>query len=595
MGYAKNPRRIYGKVEIIYCDEELSRDVVVTESSNSEISHPREVYHLPSEPTVKACTMDGNSTMDGTYQMMNRDGVVGWWSGQCSNASGVFVNKPWIELIFTNRPIIYWRIIGDTKLNQYPVDFTIEYKRNGVVVRTETITGNTECNRQLAPRIDDITGIRMTITKWSAPNGVAKILRFFERVSEVYEGDALQSFDVGEELSNQDGNYNLNSDTMSVVIYNEDRKFDKGYLRTLLLLDRKVNPFIGVENDKGEVDYISLGMFYSDEWNIDQDSQWVKCSATDRLMRLQEKVYIGFPLMDNVSLYDIAEDILQKSGLTAVEYKISEKLKDMVVATAFLPKTKVWDALQEIANAGLCNIFVDRDNKIIIETEEDKDKKSQVKIVPGNTFSWVSNITLTEFANSISVDYCEVNITDDMIDVAETELTLDAGQRLSITIDFTSDVAYPIIESSNLSVRIENFESGVNSATCTLINSTAIPQTTTILIQGNAIEIVDRTITAQDEESILNYGVVEFSHPTSELVQSQEQAEYIASVLIKKMHAGEGVITTMWRGNPELGLGERYDATDRFGDDVELVCEYNKFSYDGGLKQETRGRKKIRR
>lgn len=254
MGYSKNPRKVYGKVEIIYCDEELSRDVVVTESSNSEISHPAEVYHLPSEPTVKACTMDGNSTMDGTYQMMNRDGVVGWWSGQCSDASGVFTNKPWIELTFTNRPIIYWRIIGDTKLDQYPVDFTIEYKRNGVVIKTETITGNTECNRQLAPRIEDITGIRMTISKWSAPNGVAKILRFFERVSEMYEGNALQSFDVGEELSNQDGNYNLNSDTMSVVIYNEDRKFDKGYLRTLLLLDRKVNAFIGVENDNGEVE-----------------------------------------------------------------------------------------------------------------------------------------------------------------------------------------------------------------------------------------------------------------------------------------------------------------------------------------------------
>ena len=55
MGYSDNPRKVFGRVEIIYADEELSRDITTEESGNSEISHPKEVYHLPSEPTVKAC------------------------------------------------------------------------------------------------------------------------------------------------------------------------------------------------------------------------------------------------------------------------------------------------------------------------------------------------------------------------------------------------------------------------------------------------------------------------------------------------------------------------------------------------------------
>ena len=57
------------------------------------------------------------------------------------------------------------------------------------------------------------------------------------------------------------------------------------------------------------------------------------------------------------------------------------------------------------------------------------------------------------------------------------------------------------------------------------------------------------------------------------------------------MHAGEGVITTQWRGNPALELGSKYESADRFDDTSELICEHNKFTYDGGLKQETRGRK----
>ena len=70
MEYTDNPRKIYGRVEIIYSDAEISKDIVATVSANSTISHPDEVHESHLTPTVKACTMDGNSTMDGSFQMM---------------------------------------------------------------------------------------------------------------------------------------------------------------------------------------------------------------------------------------------------------------------------------------------------------------------------------------------------------------------------------------------------------------------------------------------------------------------------------------------------------------------------------------------
>ena len=593
MEYSSNPRKVYGKVEIVYADEELSRDVKVAVSGNSKISHPTEVYHLPSEPTVKACTMDGNSTMDGTFQMMGEDLVVGWWSDKGADGNGVYANKPYIELTFNMRPIIYWRIIGDKKLGQYPVDFTLSYKKNGTIVQTDTIKGNTEVEFVLAPRISDITAVRLTIEKWSHPNAVAKILRCYERVYETYEGDALLSFEGGEELCSSEGNYNINSDSMTVSIYNEDRKFDKGYLRTLMLLDRKLYPFIGIEKD-GEIEYKPLGVFYSDEWDIPQDSQWVKCTATDRLMRLQIKTYVGFPLVEKITLYEIAEDILTAMGMTKLEYLITDRLKDFVVDMALLPKTTGWDALQEIANAGLCKIFVDRENRIVIKCEDEKPEKSPIAIVPGNMFSYKSNITLTDFSNSVSVDYCEISIKSDVIDVAEPEIRLEPNETKLMTIDYTSEVAYPTAASSNAAVRIVSFNSGVNSCVCELRNTAGTAQTAVITVSGNAIDINTRTVTVRDEESIYMYGIVEYKHPTSELVQSYEQAEYMAKLLLDRMRAGAGTITAVWRGNPELEVGLAYDNTDRFGDKESLLCEYNKFTYDGGLQQETRGRKKGR-
>ena len=590
MKYSDNPRKVYGKVEIVYADEELSRDVKVAVSANSEISHPAEVYKPPYKPTVKACTMDGNSIMDGTFQMMSDELVVGWWSGKLADSSGVFARKPYIELSFGMRPIVFWRVIGDEKLHQYPVDFTLQYKRNGTIVKTDTITGNTEVEVIVNPKIADITSVRMTISKWNTPNACAKILRFFERVYETYEGKDLLSFEVGEELCSLEGNFNINSDSMTVCIYNEDRKFDKGYLRTLMLLDRKLYPFIGIENG-GKIEFKPLGVFYSDEWDIPQDSQWVKCTATDRLMRLQIKTYVGFPLVENVSLYEIAEDILTKMGVNPTEYQITERLKDFVVEMALLPKTTGWDALQEIANAGLCKVFIDRENRIVIKCEDDAPVNSRIEINPGNMFSYKSNISLTDFSNSVSVDYCEISIKDDIIDVAESEIRLEPNETKMITIDYTSEVAYPSAASNNATVRIISFGSGVNSCTCELRNTTGTAQTTVITVSGNAIDINTRTVTVRDEESIFLYGIVEYSHPTSELVQSHEQAEYMATLLLNRMKAGEGSITAEWRGDPALEVGLAYDSIDRFGDKENLICEYNKFSYDGGLKQETRGRK----
>ena len=57
------------------------------------------------------------------------------------------------------------------------------------------------------------------------------------------------------------------------------------------------------------------------------------------------------------------------------------------------------------------------------------------------------------------------------------------------------------------------------------------------------------------------------------------------------MKKGEGVITTAWRGSPSLDLGNIYKVKDRFGEKTELINEYNKFSFDGGLKVTSRGRK----
>ena len=307
-------------------------------------------------------------------------------------------------------------------------------------------------------------------------------------------------------------------------------------------------------------------------------------------MRLQTKTYVGFPLTENASLYDIAADILLNIGETVDTFVISNDLKSVIVPMAFLPKGTAWDALQEIANAGLCKVFVDREDKINVRSEKEPKTTTAIRIDKSNMFSYSSSVSLTEFANRISVEYCDVSLSNDTVEAVSVELNIEPNASLELTLDYNTEVAYPAMETDNLNVLLTDFQGGVNACSVVAKNKTAQKQKAVLTVTGKAIEITTKSLTMQDDDSVRNNGVTEYSHPSSDLVQSHAQAEYIARILLERMHAGEGVITTTWRGNPKLNLGEKYESADRFGDSQELVCEYNKFTFDGGLKQETRGR-----
>ena len=590
MGYLENPRKVLGKVEIVYSDTDISSITNVETSSDSAISHPHEVYQTNLAPTVKACTLDGNSIMDGTFQMMDDSCITGWWSGELSKKDGTFDTPPSLEVFFIDRPIASWMIIGDSKLGQYPVDFTLEYKLNDTVVETKEIPGNTESQLKVYTNQSDITSIKITITKWSKGNAVVKLLKFFDMLAETYIGSDLQSFEVNEEMGSIDANYNLSSDTMTVSIYNKERKFNVGYLKNLLILDRKVKPYIGIEKD-GTIEYTSLGTFYSDEWKVDQDGQWVKCTAVDRLIRLQNKIYVGYQLAYKVTLYDIAYDILTKSGFKDKEFIVSESLKDTTIPSAFMPKQSVWDALQEIAYTGLCKVFIDREDRINILAETDEPIDTNLEINPSNMFSYSSNILLTEFANRIAVEYCDVEISEDVVEAASTWITLKAGEVVEVTLDFNLDIAYAEISINTENITISNFQAGINACTVTLANEQDKQRQGTLTVKGNAIDVTYKTLTIQDDDSVRDYGTFEYKHPSTQLIQSSTQAKKLAQTLLARMKAGEGVVTSVWRGSPTIKVGNKYKCRDQYGDINDFTCEYNKITFDGGLKQETRGRK----
>lgn len=601
MGYDSQVRRLYGKVKIIYQDADASYEIGVNTSGDSKISSPKQVYEGNLLPTAKACTMDGHSTMNGEYQMIDETCIVGWWSDELSDENGEYQsgNYPFLELNFIKRPVSTWTLLGDRKLEQFLVDFDLElYDENNDLLLTHSVRDNEEMKLKVVFErlFDNVARIKLIVRKINTPNAVVKLIQFFDVLEENYSGGDLKEFEVLEALAT-DGegiSYGITSNTLNVTIYNKDRKFDLGHLKDYLLLDRTVIPYIGIENEQGEVEYQQLGVYYSDEWSVPQEEQWVKLKCLDRLMKFQKMTYIGYPFSENVSLKAIAEDILKSAGLSQNKYEIDEKLGEMIVPYAFLGKKSVWDALQDVCNAGLCRVYLTRDNVVKISVENLEVENNGMEIKPNRIFSYEMQTRKTDFSNHIEVNYSDINasLTESTRQIVYSNMiTIDPNSKRRMIVDYSQNVTnayltYLPIENINLL----SFKSSINCGEFELENTSDQTIVVTVEISGLAIAVNTQTVIIEDEKSVGNYGVMSYKPASSELVQTYSRAVEIGNYFMKILNQGAGTLRIVWRGDPDLKLENKFTCVNRFGVAKEYINQYNRFTFDGGLKQETKAR-----
>jgi len=597
MSYSSDYRKIHGKLEIIYTDSDKSFELDAQVSGNALYSYPSQVSGGYLVPTVKALTMDGNSTMGGGHQLIGGNLVMGWWSDVASDENGDFVNPPWLKLDFIARPVETWTIIGDSKLNQYPIDFKLElFDKQGNIMVSDMITNNQLVSYQhkFSQVYYDVVGLKITIYKWTHPNAKAKILQCFDSLKEDYEQSELKQFEVVEELAtdSEGVSYGINSNCFSVTIYNKERKFDQGYLKDLLLLDRKVTPFIGIENDDGEVEFTSLGTFYSDSWEVPQTDQWAKVKCYDRLLKFQKTTYVGYPYTQNVSLYDLAEDILKSAKLKDDEYIIDEDLRKLTVDYAFLGKQSVWDALQDVCNAGLCRVYADRQNRVIVSVEHLDVDPSGIEINPSKMFKFEKETKITDFSNSVEVSYTDINASETTTEVVySNKITIDPHSTRTMIVDYSQTVKDAFLSYTPLDdVKLNFFQTSINSAKFELENTSDRSIVANVEITGVIISISTQTVVVQDKDSVQKYGEMAYKHPVSNLVQSYSRAIEIGEYFLRTLSQKTGMLKIEWRGDPALKLEDKFVCEDRFKNSSNYITQYSRFSYDGGLKQEVKAK-----
>ena len=99
-----------------------------------------------------------------------------------------------------------------------------------------------------------------------------------------------------------------------------------------------------------------------------------------------------------------------------------------------MPKRSVWDSLQDIANAGLCNVFIDRNDRLNIKCDNEENIASGIFIRPNRILEYSKKNKLTDFANYIQVNYSVITVGTSLTEVYEGVVSVDAGQTLTMVV-----------------------------------------------------------------------------------------------------------------------------------------------------------------
>jgi len=262
-------RRTFGKIQIDYTSPFLDQSITVAANENANVSYPTQTADAVSEPFAKIASLDGSWVLDGTYSLAPtpqeaETKQIGWWGKQLAGTGGAFsAPYPTLTVTFLPRPITKLQVVGDSKRQEWPVDFNIKlYDGNNTLLHTEIVTGNTEIawSKVLDEPITQVEKMTLEITKWSHAGRQAKILEFFTSIQETYEDDDIIFIHLLEEREVSYGSLpvgNISSNEIYIELNNANRKFDAGNatspLHNLLKPNRRIRAWLGVEIEEERV------------------------------------------------------------------------------------------------------------------------------------------------------------------------------------------------------------------------------------------------------------------------------------------------------------------------------------------------------
>lgn len=600
-------RQIFGKVEINYTDPFIDQSLTASASRSGRYTIANQLKDEVNDPTYKYFSLHNNK-LDGTFHPLpsaSNAEQVGWWDTVLSDATGSLPTSPVITFTFDARPVYTLKVVGDSILNEYPVDFTIKlYDASNIVVHTETVVGNTllTWTNDIAD-IGNITKMELTITKINKPNTAAKILEFYTGVIETYEGERIIEMNLLEEQVFDDMTLpigNVSSNELDIRFDNVDKKFDprntSSPLYGMMKRNRRVKAWLGVDlTGGGTVTWYPLGVYYTVDWKAPTDGTYAETTARDRLELLKQREFTASQVYQNYNLYQLAEIVLQDFGLNAIDYSLDTALQSVVIPYAWFDRMTHREALAKIAEAGLARLYCDRNNKIKIEVQ---------RTASPSVFAFTDNETIYSADYPLAwgqiTNYAETESRPRSLSASETvfqsteTVTVAAGGTVTRTYTFNSipcmNVSAPVI-TAGANVSVQSYTAYAWGMVVTYQNTGGTSQTiTNVSITGQKLGVTGGSVAvAQDATSIRDNGRLTKTIG-NDFIQTIDRAQAISDSILATYKNPRHDIDMNTRGHVTVQLGDKITAPAfEAGTTADYYVVRQDIKWDGALSAKIKG------
>ena len=537
---------------------------------------------------------------------------VGWWGDVPSDGSGIVPGHQGIVTYFSARPVSSFKVSGDYKRNEYPVDFTVEFYAGVSLEDTVTVTANTEMNySEEITQINNITSLVLEVTKWSKANTVPKIIEIVTSLFESYTSSDIKDFRVVEqrEISNKNSVPvgNIASNELDFSLINVERKFDAGNttspIHGVVKPNNKIDVEIGVLTSSGSFEYVPIFTGWTGGWNVPESDITASSSARDILEILDKSRITSSEVIEDDTFLDWFTTVFQDAGLAAAQYNIDPDLDGAiyVVPYGWFKNVSHRKALETLATSSCCAVFVDRSGVIQVESVDYFETNDIDSVLSYDRSEYMdkSNQPIYEnIVNKISVTTSPLvkttSVTVYQTTSANTE-TITANSVTDYEITFrkkpVSD-GVATIDPAVSGVPVTSYNLYAWGGTVEVTNTNSSSQSFRIKVVGSTYEVDgQQTTIVEDEDSINDNGTFFLEYKENDFLQNQNLAGKIANTLLKSYKDPQNDMTVNFSpgGNPALENDDRISVVDLYST-KEYTLVSQRISYDGGLSMQQKGR-----
>lgn len=394
-------RKPKAKVEVLWTDPVI---VTANEAITTDVDHvswhdPNVFDNVTTTP-FKYFILDGSNDLSGDYyaapgtEAEAIDNQFGWYTDDVADYEGDFVATPEIRVNFGDAPRAVNQIVvvGEPTLNQYPTEFDLAiYDSGDVELFSDTYNG-TSATTSIDLTDEGITTAAymiLTLKSWSETDTMGKIVEFFGVITDTFYTDDIVSLNLLEEreIKNATVPYgNISSNEIDLELQNisidritgetvDDPFFPDNtdsYVHGSMTPNVRITAYYGFELDDESIEYTAIGTFWTNDWNVSESKFSVSTTARDRLALLKEVDFFQGEILNDYTLYEIAEYVLTRAKQTVpmsdLTWSIDSELSSFTVPYCWFGELNYYEVLAKIAEACRGQVYMSKDDVLIIES-----------------------------------------------------------------------------------------------------------------------------------------------------------------------------------------------------------------------------------